>query len=266
MKLLLISADFPPVKSGEASHAYALGLNLARRGIDVHILTSAIKGVVNHPSFKVYPVMRRWSWTSLPVFVSFLKRCAPDGIILIFLGEMYDHHPMMTFAPTIAKTICSSIPFVTQFESVGVAVAKTPAWTRLIRKGIARWVTGRGTDYNNGTLLRDSDRVIALSDHHTMKLTQLFSHLDQKCVLIPPPPTITVCPNQGGEARARGRAALEVRDEEFLLVYYGYVYPGKGIETLLHAFRTIANRQPNARLAIIGGFLEHEGGDFSAES
>lgn len=138
MKLLLISADFPPVKSGEASHAYSLALNLARRGVDVHILTSAIKGVVNHPSFKVYPVMRNWSWATLPVFVSFLKRCAPDGIILIFLGEMYDHHPMMTFAPTIAKTVCSSIPFVTQFESVGVAVAKTPAWTRLIRKGIAR--------------------------------------------------------------------------------------------------------------------------------
>jgi polysaccharide biosynthesis protein PslF len=173
---------------------------------------------------------------------------------------------MMTFSPTIAKTICSSTPFITQFESVGVAVAKTSAWTRLIRKGIARWVTGPGTDYNNGTLLRDSDGVIALSDHHTMKLEELFSHIHQKCVLIPPPPTITVCPNHRGEARVRGRTALELRDEEFLLVYYGYVYPGKGIETLLHAFQTVLRRKPKVRLALVGGVLEHMGGEFSGRS
>lgn len=266
MKLLLISADFPPIRSGEASHAFSLGLNLARRGIDVHILTSTIEGVVTHPSLTVHPVMRSWSWMTLPYFAFFLKRCAPDGVLLLFLGNMYNDHPMMTFAPTISKIACPSMPFVTQFENCGICVWKTSFWTRLLRKGLARWVTGPGTDYNYGTLLRDSDRVVVLSDMHKMTLTQHFSQLYQKCVLIPPPPTITVCPDNGGRARVRGRAALGIGEDEFLLVYYGYMYPGKGIETLLQAFQTVAHRQSNARLAIVGDFLEYASGYASANS
>ena len=266
MKLLLISADFPPVMSGEASHAYSLALNLARRGADVHVLTSRINGVVTHPDFKVHPVMRSWSWLALPYFSIFLNRCAPDAIILVFLAEMYDHHPMMTFAATISKRICSSVQFVTQFESVGAAIGNKSVWTRLIRKGIADWVTGSGTDYNNGTLLRDSDRVIVLSDNHATKLAELSSQIHQKCVLIPPPPTVTICPDDEGLARVRGRTALRVNEDEFLIAYYGYVYPGKGVETLLRAFETITRRRSNARVVIIGGFLEHMGGEFSSAS
>jgi hypothetical protein len=77
MKLLLISADFPPVKSGEVSHAYSLAINLVYRGVEVRILTSAIKGVVSHPTFKVYPLMRRWSWLNLPYFASFVNAAPP---------------------------------------------------------------------------------------------------------------------------------------------------------------------------------------------
>ena len=42
----------------------------------------------------------------------------------------------------------------------------------------------------------------------------------------------------------------------FLIAYFGYVYPLKGIETLLAAFSLIAKRDARARLVIIGGINE----------
>ena len=39
-------------------------------------------------------------------------------------------------------------------------------------------------------------------------------------------------------------------------MYWGYVYPGKGVETLLRAFHAVARDVPNARLALVGGYLD----------
>jgi alpha-beta hydrolase superfamily lysophospholipase len=40
MKVLVISAAFPPMRMGEATNAYHLCERLATRGFDVHVLTN----------------------------------------------------------------------------------------------------------------------------------------------------------------------------------------------------------------------------------
>ncbi len=251
MKLLLICADFPPVKSGEAGHMFYLALQLARRGVEVHVLTSAGKGVQGHPEFHVHPVMQRWSWLGLPRLAAFLKKCAPDAVLLHFLGSMYDHHPMMTFSPSISKKILPSSTFVTQFAHVGVHIWKNRPWSLLIRKLLAGWA-GAGVDYEYGAFLRDSDKLIVLSEGHQSEFARHLPQVDSKSVLIPPPPTLALCPEANGEARKRGRRQLGVGEEEFLLVYYGFIYPSKGLETLLSALDVVRRNRPQVRLAILG--------------
>ncbi len=43
-------------------------------------------------------------------------------------------------------------------------------------------------------------------------------------------------------ARQRTRDALGVAEKDFVLAYWGYIYPGKGLETLFEAFRTTSRR------------------------
>jgi len=66
MKLLVISAAYPPHRSGEATNAYHLCHNLAERGVDVHVLTS--QGCMGHmhPRISLYPIMKYWSWSEMP--------------------------------------------------------------------------------------------------------------------------------------------------------------------------------------------------------
>jgi len=256
MRVLVISAAFPPMRAGEADHAFHLCRHLADRKLDVHVLTTRTNGVASDsdPRVKVYPIMRNWSWSDLPRLGKFLRRCSPDAVVLMYIGFIYNYHPMITFSPTISKTLLPNVPFVPMIANVyGAHSHQTSILARAIRKGIARWA---GVDYKFGTLLRDSNRIIVLSDHHRAILAERFAGVSAKSVLIPPPPIMSIYPDNNGAARERGREALGVKSDEFLLIYFGRVYPGKGIETLLKAFQLVARRRSHVRLVMVGGNID----------
>ena len=48
---------------------------------------------------------------------------------------------------------------------------------------------------------------------------------------------------------------MGIEPDAFVFIYFGYVYPGKGVETLIRAFALVACQWPLARLLIVGGGL-----------
>jgi polysaccharide biosynthesis protein PslF len=256
MRALIISAAFPPMQAGEATNAYYLCQHLAERNLDVHVLTSHANTAVPDPRFKVHPIMRHWSWTEGLRLATFMKRCSPDIVYLMYLGWIYDYQFMVTFAPTIAKYVLPRVPFVTRFENVnGAGPQMNSLLSRALRKGIAQLDSRGGVDYAFGTLLRDSDAIVLLSGRHQEILERHLPGVASKCVVIPPPSNMRMSPENGGSTRERGRTLLGVKPDEFLLAYIGFVYPTKGIETLLGAFQQVSAERRNVRLAIIGGSL-----------
>lgn len=254
MKVLFISGAFPPLPSGESTNAFYLSRHLADRGVDVHVLTTQGCATDNHPGVTVHPVMRHWSWSEAPRLAKFLQRTAPDVVFLLYLGWIYNYQFMTTFAPTLSKRVLPHVPFVTRFENaMGADPRHTSLLARVIRKGVARWDSDKNVDYCFGTLLRDSDRIIVLSDYHRMMLSQIYSGVTSKSVLIPPPPNMRMCPENDGAARQRGREMLGVQPDDFLVAYIGYIHAGKGLETLLQAFQRVTARKNNVRLVMIGG-------------
>ena len=170
----------------------------------------------------------------------------------MYNGWIYNSHPMITFAPTIAKYVLPGIPFVTQMETQEGENWRS-SMTRALRK-FAQYVAGSaGVDYSFGTLLRDSTRLICLSEHHLSKHAARFPEVLTKSVVIPPPPLLTLCPDGPAAARQRGRTALGLRSDEFLLVFFGYVDKNKGIETLFRAVQIAGKETDRIRLAMIGG-------------
>jgi len=110
-------------------------------------------------------------------------------------------------------------------------------------------------DYNFGTLLRDSDHIIALCELHRAVLLKRLPSAAGKTVLIPPPPNIRMCTDYVG-ARHRGRQILGVKPDDFVIAFMGYVYPRKGVETLLQALQIVCRQRNNVRLVVIGGKIE----------
>jgi len=177
-------------------------------------------------------------------------------VLLYYIGWIYNYHPMITFAPTLAKTLNPSVRFVTQFANAeGAEPLRFSVASRLVRKAMSHWAGDNHVDYSFGTLLRDSDQLIVFSDVHRSRLAERLTEVNHKSVLIPPPPIMIMSSENNGAGRHRGRARLGISPGDFLFVYFGYVYPGKGVETLLKAFQTIVKKRTHARLLILGRFI-----------
>ena len=262
MKLLVISAAYPPHRSGEATNAFYLCQNLADRGVDVHILTS--QGCTHHvhPRISLYPVMKHWSWSEMPRLAMTLKHCAPDAVLLIYLGWVYQYQFMVTFAPTLSKKLLPGVPFVTRFENaMGADPRYTSLFSRAVRKLMAWMDSKEDVDYCYGTLLRDSDRIIVLSERHRLLLSQISSDVAGKSVLIPPCPNMHLSIGSAEVARFRGRRHLGISDDAFLIMYIGFLHRGKGLESLLRAFALLGKRRTNIQLVLMGGAIAPESGN-----
>jgi glycosyltransferase involved in cell wall biosynthesis len=178
-------------------------------------------------------------------------------VLLFYIGWIYNYHPMITFAPSISKTLLPHVPFITQFaNAIGANPEQSSLVARVIRKAVAMWAGKRGLDYRYGTLLRDSDRIIVFSDLHRATLSHHNSDVDRKSVLIPPPPILLMSSGDNGAIRSQGRKALGLGDEDFLIAYLGFIYPGKGVETLLKAFQIVSSEREDLRLVVVGGALQ----------
>jgi polysaccharide biosynthesis protein PslF len=254
MRVLIISATFPPMKSGGAHYAFHFAQNLAAHGVEVHVLTSQIPGVELPEGVRVHPLMRDWSWRELPKLLRFARRLRPDVVNLHFHGMIYNNNPMITYALTVLKWTLRDTRAVTLIEyPIGVTIELTYSPVSFLYR--AAWRVFKTRDLEYGTILRHSDSVILLSDGHVRMLESRYQLGASKWTVIPPPPLIKLAP-EGWESRRRGRAALGLTDNDFLLMYFGYVYPQKGLETLLDALRLVMMRRSGVRLLVVGGSNE----------
>jgi len=252
MKLLVISAAFPPLKAGEADHALHLCQHLAERGLDIHVLTTKRSIRAACYSFTLHPIMLHWLWLDLPRLARFLKICSPDAVLLIYSDRDYSHHPMITFAPSISNLVLPSVPFVTQLETEYIS-RKASIPTRAILKFASTLAGRHKLDYVFGTLLSKSDRLIVLSERHLNNLSSSFPDVDGKGLVIPPPCLMRICPDHNGRSRQLGREALGAKQDDFVIAYYGYLYAEKGVETLFRAFQILNAQRSNTKLVMIGG-------------
>jgi glycosyltransferase involved in cell wall biosynthesis len=258
MKVLIISAAYPPMQAGEATNTYHLCRQLAARDVEVHLLTSVRNTGTDEGQVHVHPIVKNWDWRDLFRIRAFIKGLAPDAVFLMYIGLMYNFHPMVTFLPTVSKRLFPHMPFITRYESafVGADPSKTGVASRAIRRLMVGWAGSHDVAYSSGTLLRDSDAVIALCERHRDMLIHEWGPVSGKVKLIPPPPNLRIVSNALGTARARGRELLGLKPDDFVVTFFGYLYPIKGIDTLLRAFAKVSSQRPNAKLLFIGGKVD----------
>lgn len=255
MKILIISASYPPMHSGEASNTYFLAKRLVERKVEVHVLTSEGNTGGTDSDIIVHPIMRDWSWREMFRIRAFLRRCSPDAVLLMYLGKMYGYHPMITFAATISKRVLPQVPFVTRFENVfgEIDPAKFSWFSRAVRRVVAQWASPSNVAFSEGTVLRDSDHLIFLCERHRGVLAKNWPAVHHKACIIPPPHNMSLCSLSPITARQRGRQNLGLSSESFVIAFLGYIYPGKGVDTLLRAFERVCRRRSDVRLLVIGG-------------
>lgn len=255
MKILVVSSKFPPLLAPESAHTLFLCEKLAKHAT-VHLITSSAAATTRPLPFTVHAIMPDWSWRSLPRLIGSIRSISPDAILLIYLSWIYDYHPMITFLPTVCRAVARKARFVTQFENVQLM---NNQWTRSMGRLVHALGT-QGIDGNVGTLLKHSGRLVVMSERHLDELKKIWPPVIQKAVLIPAPPLVRMVDDQGGSVRKRGRTSLGVTDGQLLLVYFGYIYRGKGLEFLFKAASLTLEAVKDLKILLIGGIAHPDYG------
>jgi len=264
MRVLVICSQFPPRPSPESNHSMLLCEALAGSGTEAHLLTSPLlPGAPEPRGYSLHPVMESWGWGGARHLMRVARRIRPDVILLIYVGWIYDKHPMITFAPSFLRWAVPRSAFVTQFENSLGAEVWGPR-NRIKWVAAAALAKGRNLETRFGSLLAESDAVIALSDRHLDGLAGASPCAADKTTVIAAPPLLRIR-RDGRVARSEGRRHLGLapdNDETLVLAYFGYVYPGKGVETLLKAIVLLKQRKayskvPAFKLVIVGDVTDH---------
>lgn len=252
MKVVVISAAFPPMRSGGADFVQRLSKELASKGVTVEVITS-VGAQSTDNSFKLHPIVDEWSWGALGKCVELVESIKPDIVDIVFTGWMYHDHPAVTFLATFVRWIRHDVRVVVHIESLGGVDKSRNSFPITITRALASLLVGRSNiSFDYGSLLRDSDAVIMLSQRDKNELTKTHKELSEKSVVIPPPPIMPVCDKLNSEERNSLRTQLGFSEADFVLSFYGYIYPGKGIELLFEAARDLIAGGNKIKLLIIG--------------
>src|ERR1700722_3516797 len=162
---------------------------------------------------------------------------------------------MVTLLPSFCRLLFPTAPFVTQFENVQRDERDLGKWTRLVRRITQTLRISDGENPYLGTLLRQSTRIIGLISRHLEELESVRPRSRARSVLIPAPPIMRIVDDPDGSVRKAERARLGFADDRFVIAFFGYVYPSKGIETLLAAIAEVSG-DSNIHLLVIGGHAD----------
>lgn len=225
----------------------------AERGIDVHVVTNKNATLPRGANYIVHPVVDRWNWNAESHILSLCAELAPDVIDILFTGWMYDDHPMITLLPAKLKQRLPATHLCAHIESLGGVKRENAPLLDVAARWVQSHARGReDINYEYGSLIRDSDSVIFLNERDKDTICTQLPVGMSKFAILPPPPIMPIIPPLDEQRKGELRQELSLSDREPVIAFYGFIYPGKGLETLFAAISQLrGNRDP--ALVLIGG-------------
>lgn len=260
MRIAVLSPSHPPAATGEAEHCAQIAARLAAAGHAVHVLSNHNPQAQPLGAYVLDACMRGWRWRDALALRRWLLRLQPEAVLIIHTAWLFDDHPMIGFVPTWLRR---RWPLLRVLALVELPYPAPPGgWPVRIGRRLAAWWAGRqGLDFGFGALLRDATTVAVLGPGILAALKPHARGLAARAVVIPPPPLVTLPADRSPAARAATRARLGAGPQTLLLAYFGFVYPGKGVEALLQALQQLLAQGRDVRLLMAGGGRGLPGGD-----
>jgi glycosyltransferase involved in cell wall biosynthesis len=245
------------MKSGGADYAMRMAEHMVAQGIEVHVLTG-VGAQTGATKYSVKPIIKEWAWTDAFVIENVVKELQPDVVDIHFTGWVYNDNPMITFAPFLIRKAAPTAHISVHIESLGgVRRELSNPCDAAIRWCVSQLVGRDRINYEYGNLLRDSDSLVFLNERDLNELVSLVPEVRDKALLTPPPPIMPISAPLTPEQVHSIREQYGMGGREIMLAFYGYIYPGKGVETLLSAVEKLAPKA-NVGLVLAGGLPEEK--------
>jgi glycosyltransferase involved in cell wall biosynthesis len=219
MRVMLITGSFPPMHCGVGEYTCKLAAALAERAnLFVTVLTSRGAETRNAGSFEVLPVMQSWTMKDASSAIRAIAGWAPDIVHIQYPTLGYRDGSLPSLLPSIAYFM-------------GRRIAQTWHETYLRREAF-------------GLLLKaivPSRLVIVRPNYEDLLHPMLRWALWRKHTKFIPNASLIGLASLDTEGRERVRAKY-LDGQQRLIVFFGFLYPAKGVEQLFEISNPATDR------------------------
>jgi glycosyltransferase involved in cell wall biosynthesis len=233
VRILMVCPSYPPqeVTCGVGDYTRCLVEELNRQGEEVVVLCSSQYRGAAHGPVRVLPIFPRW--TLAQALHLHFSGAVPRGEVLHlqYTPELYGRDAGFKLIPLLARLRRRGPKTLVTFHTLTGGSTWSRVWAVL--------------------LLASAHHSISANEEVTSMVCRRFPTLSARLSEIPIGANIPVT-SPDGTAREAGRLRLGVPVGIPLLVHFGLVTPGKGLETLFAALPDLLRVHPGTRLVIVG--------------
>ncbi len=235
IRVLLITGSYPPMRCGIGDYSYSLAKALAiDRGIRVGVLTSIAKAKVdNADGVEIFPVVKKWNFVEVLKIVKTIRQWLPDIVHIQYPTQGYGDGLLPWLLPIVSFLMRKKVvqtwhegysrrnaPMLFLISIIpGKLVVVRPQYRERILHPLLRWALwGKKV-----LLIRNASCVprVDLGEHEKEMLKKQY-----------------------------------LRKQKRLIVFFGFVYPHKGVEFLFDIAESATDQ------IIIAGEVDEKGDYF----
>lgn len=242
MRILMVSAEYPPMMGGVGDYTRRLNGALTQQGHEVAVVTGN-QGQAYRDAARIYPVrVQRWDGSCVSMIRQVIAKLQPDILHIQYQTGAYG-----------MKVAINTLPSKLSYERKnGLKVVTTahdllPPYLFPKAGPLRGWYTKR--------IIRDSDAVIMTNagDYHRV-MNDSKGVWNERTAFIPIGANVTPAPPQYYE-RSIWRERFEIPLGGMLLAYFGLLTHSKGLDVIIEAMQQLPE---TTRLVLIGGAGDSE--------
>lgn len=251
-RIALIAGTYLPERCSVADYTMHLCANLREYGVESSVLTSYYAAEAAYDPNAI-GIVHGWRLADLFTLVRAVLASKAEVLHIQYTAKLYGFEPAILLLPMLLRMAGWRSPIVTTLHEC--------EWQEWQPKNIfppVEWLKQRkkfplwgGED---GFLLTHSDVVIATNTDTKKVLHNRLPQKKNSVFHIPIAANVEVASIDHTTARQLLRENCNWCKDSVVIVCFGFLHPGKGLETLLPAFKQVYLTQPQARLLILGGF------------
>ncbi len=253
-RIAIIAGTYLPERCAVSDYTAHLSENLREYCIESVVLTTYYAAEAAYDPNAI-GVVHGWRLADLFALVQAVRASRAEILHIQYSAQSYGFNRAILLLPLLLRMAGWRSPIVTTIHEYGCwewQPQKIPSqlveWLKLQGQHCNWW------DREDGFLLTRSDAVITTKAETKTVIDKRLPKLKNRVFHIPISSNVEVAPIDCTKARQLLRQNCNWYEDSLVIAFFGFVHPGKGLETLLAAFKQISAIEPRARLLILGGF------------
>ncbi|MFQ4144938.1 glycosyltransferase [Chlorogloeopsis sp. ULAP02] len=249
----IIAGAYKPKHCGVAHYTSRLRFALQKLDIESVILTTHTAAMQAN-ELNIKGVVKDWRFADLMSLVQAVNSIDVDILHIQHAAGTYGFERAIFLLPLLLKTTGYSQPIVTTVHEYGWWEWQPKYLAPQFVEWLKMWGQNRGWwDRENGFLLTLSNAIITTNSEAEAVIHKRLPQLKERIFNIPIAANVECQPIDKTTARQQLRKICHWSSDTVVIVFFGFLHPVKGLETLLSAFQKVLTIHPQARLLLVGG-------------